>query len=131
VHFKCCFLLALATGRRRSELRALSVSEFCIRDEAIALTSWALTWFLGKVIPADFNKVRTGHTFFGPELGNAGITIILESFSDNWFLAVFLAYTVNPMENVVRFRHPCVGPVRFTHAPIISLTCAFYARTYY
>jgi hypothetical protein len=43
---------------------------------------------------------------------------------------VFLAYTVNPMDNVVRFRHPCVGPVGFTHAPIISLTCAFYPRTY-
>jgi hypothetical protein len=43
---------------------------------------------------------------------------------------VFLAYTVKPMDNVVRFRHPCVGPVRFTHAPIISLTCAFYPRTY-
>jgi hypothetical protein len=24
-----------------------------LQDEAIALTSWALTWFLGKVIPAD------------------------------------------------------------------------------
>ena len=43
---------------------------------------------------------------------------------------VFLAYTVKPMDNVVRFRHPCVGPVRFAHAPIISLTCAFYPRTY-
>ena len=43
---------------------------------------------------------------------------------------VILAYTVKPMDNVVRFRHPCVGPVRFTHAPIISLTCAFYPRTY-
>jgi hypothetical protein len=29
--YKCCFLLALATGRRRSELHALSVSESCIR----------------------------------------------------------------------------------------------------
>jgi hypothetical protein len=25
---------------------------------------------------------------------------------------VFLAYTVKPMDNVVRFRHPCVGPAR-------------------
>ena len=33
---------------------------------------------------------------------------------------VFLAYTVKPMDNVVRF----------THAPIVSLTCAFYPRTY-
>jgi hypothetical protein len=39
---------------------------------------------------------------------------------------VFLAYTVKPMDNVVRFRHLCVGPVRFTHALIVSLTCAFY-----
>ena len=44
---------------------------------------------------------------------------------------VFLAYTVKPMDNVVRFRLPCVGPwVLRTHAPIISLTCAFYPRTY-
>jgi hypothetical protein len=28
--YKCCFLLALATGHRRSELHALSVSESCI-----------------------------------------------------------------------------------------------------
>ena len=27
---------------------------------------------------------------------------------------VFLAYTVKPMDNGVRFRHPCVGPVRFS-----------------
>ena len=95
---------------------------------AISLTSWALTWFLGKVIPADLyvnmtvlqiheemafavmsfcpciigtkslfesldltpnavskylNKVRTGHEFVGPILGNAGITFIPEPFSDN------------------------------------------------
>jgi hypothetical protein len=43
---------------------------------------------------------------------------------------VFLAYTVKPIDNVVLFRHPCVGPVRFTHAPIINLTCAFYPRTF-
>jgi len=29
------------------------------------------------------------------------------------------------------FRHPCVGPVCFTHAPIISLTSAFYPRTFF
>ena len=34
-----------------------------------------------------FNKVRTGHKFVGPELGNVGITITPEPFSDNWFLA--------------------------------------------
>jgi integrase len=28
--YRCCFRLALATGRRRSELHALSVSESCI-----------------------------------------------------------------------------------------------------
>ena len=33
----------------------------------------------------DLNKVRTGHTFVGPELGNAGITITPEPFSDNCF----------------------------------------------
>ena len=43
---------------------------------------------------------------------------------------VFLAYTVKHMDTVVRFRHPCVGPVRFMHAPIISLTCSLYPRTY-
>ena len=43
---------------------------------------------------------------------------------------VFLVCTVKPMDNVVRFRHPCVGPVHFTHAPIVSLTCALYPRTY-
>ena len=32
--YKCCFPLALATGRRRSELHALSVSESCIRFAA-------------------------------------------------------------------------------------------------
>ena len=32
--YKCCFLLALATGRRRSELRALSISESCLRFAA-------------------------------------------------------------------------------------------------
>ena len=32
--YKCCFLLALATGRRRSELHALSISESCLRFAA-------------------------------------------------------------------------------------------------
>jgi hypothetical protein len=32
--YKCCFLLALPTGGRRSELHALSVSESCIRFAA-------------------------------------------------------------------------------------------------
>jgi hypothetical protein len=32
-----------------------------------------------------FKKVRTGRKFVGHELGNAGITIIPEPFSDNWF----------------------------------------------
>ena len=35
-----------------------------------------------------FNKVRTGHKFVGLWiLGNVGITIIQEPFSDNWCLA--------------------------------------------
>jgi len=33
---------------------------------------------------------------------------------------VYLAYADKSMDNAV-FQHPCVGPVRFTHAPIISL----------
>ena len=40
-----------------------------------------------KAVSKYFFQVRTGHTSFGPELGNAGITIIPETFSDNWFLA--------------------------------------------
>ena len=40
-----------------------------------------------KAVSKYFNKVRTRHKFVGPELGNAGITIIPEPFSDNWFLA--------------------------------------------
>lgn len=32
--YKCCFLLALATGRRRSELHALSISDSCLRFSA-------------------------------------------------------------------------------------------------
>jgi hypothetical protein len=40
-----------------------------------------------KAVSKYFNKVRTGHKFVGHELGNAGITIIPEPFSDNWFLA--------------------------------------------
>jgi hypothetical protein len=40
-----------------------------------------------KAVSKYFNKVRTGHKFVGPELGNAGITITPEPFSDSWFLA--------------------------------------------
>ena len=29
--YRCCFLIALATGRRRSEIHALSISESCLR----------------------------------------------------------------------------------------------------
>lgn len=32
--YKCCFLLALATGRRRSEIHALSISDACFRFAA-------------------------------------------------------------------------------------------------
>jgi hypothetical protein len=31
VSYKCCFLLALASGRRRSEVHPLSVSDSCLR----------------------------------------------------------------------------------------------------
>jgi integrase len=41
--YKCCFLLALATGRRRSELHALSVSESCIRFAAVKSSVTFLT----------------------------------------------------------------------------------------
>ena len=40
-----------------------------------------------KAVSKYFNNVRTGHKFVGPKLGNAGITIIPEPFSDSWFLA--------------------------------------------
>ena len=39
-----------------SIIRLISVKEAelkILQDEDIALTSWALTWFLGKIIPAD------------------------------------------------------------------------------
>jgi hypothetical protein len=42
---------------------------------------------------------------------------------------VYLAYTVKPMVNVVRFQYPCVRPVCFTPAPNACSTCAFYAST--
>jgi hypothetical protein len=29
--YKCCFLLALASGRRRSEIHAFSTSDYCLR----------------------------------------------------------------------------------------------------
>jgi hypothetical protein len=51
VRFKCCFLLALVIGRRRSELHALSVSEFCIRFVADKSSVTLLTdpaFFLAK-----------------------------------------------------------------------------------
>jgi hypothetical protein len=38
-----------------------------------------------KAVSKYFNKIRTGYKFVGPELDNAGITIISEPFSDNWF----------------------------------------------
>jgi hypothetical protein len=34
--------------------------------------------------------------------------------SSDTLYVVYLAYTVKPMDNVVCFQHPCVGPVRFT-----------------
>lgn len=50
VAYKCCFLIALASGRRRSEIHALSVSESCLRfsrDES-SVTLLTDPSFLGK-----------------------------------------------------------------------------------
>ena len=57
-------------------------------------------------------------------------TRVTPLYSSDALYIVFLAYTVKPMDNVVFLRHPCVRPMRFTHAPIINLTCAFYPRTF-
>ena len=48
--YKCCFLLALASGRRRSEIHALSVSESCLRFSRNKSSVTLLTdpSFLGK-----------------------------------------------------------------------------------
>ena len=48
--YKCCFLLALASGRRRSEIHALSVSDSCLRFSRNYSSVTLLTdpSFLGK-----------------------------------------------------------------------------------
>ena len=48
--YKCCFLLALASGRRRSEIHAFSVSDFCLRFSRNYSSVTILTdpSFLGK-----------------------------------------------------------------------------------
>jgi hypothetical protein len=43
--------------------------------------------------------------------------------SSNTLYIVYLAYIFKPMDNVVRFLHPCIGPVRLTHVPIIINLC--------
>ena len=48
VSYKCCFLLALASGRRRSEIHALSVSDSCLRFNRDQPAVTLLTSFLGK-----------------------------------------------------------------------------------
>jgi hypothetical protein len=45
VSYKCCFLLALASGRRRSEIHALSVSDSCLQS---AVTLFTNPSFLGE-----------------------------------------------------------------------------------
>ena len=48
VSYKCCFLLALASGRRRSEIHALSVSDSCLRFNRDQPAVTLLTSFLGN-----------------------------------------------------------------------------------
>ena len=48
VSYKCCFLLALASGRKRSEIHALSVSDSCLRFNRDQPAVTLLTSFLGK-----------------------------------------------------------------------------------
>jgi hypothetical protein len=42
--------------------------------------------------------------------------------SDALYIVVF-AYTVKPMDNVVRFRHPCVGPVPIHAVTSVYIPC--------
>ena len=50
LYYKCCFLLALASGRRRSEIHAFSVSDSCLRLNRNKSSVTLLTdpRFLGK-----------------------------------------------------------------------------------
>ena len=50
LYYKCCFLLALASGRRRSEIHAFSVSDSCLRFNRNKSSVTLLTdpCFLGK-----------------------------------------------------------------------------------
>ncbi|VDI20410.1 Hypothetical predicted protein [Mytilus galloprovincialis] len=86
--YKCCFLIALATGRRRSEIHALSISESCLRFAADKSSVTLLTdpSFLAK------NQL--------PDKGSGLITIpALPPTADNqvlcpvrsllWYLAFF------------------------------------------
>jgi hypothetical protein len=60
-------------------LKALQLSPF----EPLDLISFKFFESLDltpKAVSKYFNKVRTGHKFVGPELGNAGITITQNPF---------------------------------------------------
>ena len=50
LYYKCCFLLALASGRRRSEIHAFSVSDSCLRfnRNTYSVTLLADPCFFGK-----------------------------------------------------------------------------------
>jgi hypothetical protein len=50
VTYKCCFLLALASGRRRSEIHAFSITEACLRFnwDKTSVTLLTDPLFLGK-----------------------------------------------------------------------------------
>jgi hypothetical protein len=50
LYYKCCFLLALASGRRRGEIHAFSVSDSCLRFNRNKSSVTLLTdpCFLGK-----------------------------------------------------------------------------------
>jgi hypothetical protein len=71
--YKCCFLLALVTGRRRSELHALSVSESCIRFGADKSSVPLLTdpfFFLAKNQLSE----KGSRVIVNPALPNSGPT---------------------------------------------------------
>jgi hypothetical protein len=87
-------------------------------------------WLLGGWYPSRWKITRAFPTMHASTYFFRKPTTFTITNSSDALYIVFLVYTIKPIDNVVRFQHPCVGPVRFTHAPIISLTCAFYPRTY-
>ena len=80
-----------------------------------------------------------GDTQFARNWRNPVRTRVTPLDSNDALYIVYLAYTGKPIDNAVRFQHPCVRPVRFTYVPNISLTralsapvrqtCALYAHT--